>query len=248
MRKTDIRGDSPTTDRDDQLKVEAVAHPFRFKQFLDETKITEQIVEAINRMGGAGASAEEEYQLCIDKLSRNTKQASAIIREEYFDVADDQYLDRWSLIMLAIELKDGSNIELFEKVLTSALPEEKSKDPHSGSTVGEETMIRTTIIEGLEQMAQDGDEKATDLLWRNIEHDSFSIRRAATQALIAVGDDDILGELKKKLPQRHHNLLDLRRTDVREAEQAEGGLFLKNHDDGDIPEPNDQSSGKDIDD
>ncbi len=244
MRKFDTRGDTPTMETDDDLKVETVAHPFHFREYGNEPKITALIVEALNRMSGAGESAEEDYRDCIGRLCRKAKLASSIVEAEFFDMPEDAYLDRWALVMLAVELQHNGSLGFFEQILASAIPEEKSRDPHSFSTVSEEVVIRTTVIEGLERMAADGDEEAIKLLFRNIGHESFSIRRAATQALLAVGGEDMRKKLASELPKRHHDLLKIRRTDVREAEQAEGGLFLKNQDDAETPAPKEDGSGK----
>lgn len=248
MRKFDKRGDTPTMDTDDNLKVKIVATIFRFRGYANEPKITALITEAVNRMSGAGESAEDDYQLCIDRLCRKGKLVSSIIQDEYFDMPEDAYLDRWALVMLAVELHSNNNLDFFEKIMVSDIPDEKSEDPHSFTTLGEEVMIRTTAIEGLERMAVEGDEKAIKLLFGNITHKSFSIRRAATQALLALGNEDIRQKLQDELPKRYHDLLKINRTDVRKAEQAEGGLYLKNRDEVDTPLPKEDKKGKDSED
>ena len=244
MRKRDIRGDTPTTDTDDELKLEMVENPFRFRKFDNEPELLAQIVEAINRMSGAGETAQEAYEDCIDRLREQSSMVSKIVQAEYFDMPEDAYLDRWSLVMLAVEILDKEAVSFFGRMLESEIPREKSKDPHSFTTVGEEIMIRTTAIEGLERRAASGDEAAIELLWKNIQHESFSIRRAATQALLATGGKDVRRRLEEKLPKQHHDLLKIRRTPVHEAEQADGGLFLKRRDDSDLPEPNDSGFDK----
>ncbi len=243
MRKLDARGDTPVMDTDDELKVEAVSHSFRFSKYSDNSEITALIVEAVNRMGGAGEFAEEGYRVCIDRLCHKAKLVSNIIQVEYFDMPEDSYLDRWSLVMLAVELQHNSSSAFFEKILASEIPKENSKHPHSFSTVGEEVMIRTTAIEGLERMATNDDKEAIKVLFHNIGHEVFSIRRAATQAILAIGDEDMYKKLINELPKRHNDLLKICRTDVREAEQAEGGLFVKNRDDADTPVPQEDRSG-----
>ena len=244
MKKLDKRGDTPSLDTNDELNVEEIAHPFRFQKYSKEAELTELIVEAVNRMGGSGELAEENYRLCVDKLCRKSKLTSQIIQAEYFDLAEDAYLDRWGLTMLAVELQHQNGLAFFDKILAGAIPKEKSKDPHSFTSVGEEVMIRTTAIEGLERLAANGNDDAIEVLLGNISHEVFSVRRAATQALIAVGGKKMLKKLKSELPKRHHDLLKIHRTDVRNAEQAEGGLFLKNQDDSDIPAPKSDSSVK----
>jgi hypothetical protein len=244
MKKRDQRGDTPSLDINDELKVKEIAHPFRFEKYSKENELTELIVEAVNRMGGSGEFAEENYRLCVDKLCRKSKLTSQIIQDEYFDLAENAYLDRWGLTMLAVELQDQNGLAFFDKILAAEIPEEKSKNPHSFTSVGEEVMIRTTAIEGLERLAANGNDDAIEVLLGNISHEIFSVRRAATQALLAVGGENMLEKLNSELPKRHHDLLNIKRTDVRNAEQAEGGLFLRNQDDSDIPAPKNDSSVK----
>jgi hypothetical protein len=45
------------------------------------------------------------------------------------------------------------------------------------------------------------------------------------------------------LPKRDHDILAIRRTDVRKVEQAEGGLFLKARDDAGVPPPEGATAG-----
>jgi hypothetical protein len=244
MKKLDKRGDTPSLDTIDELKVEVIEHPFHFQNYSKEIELTELIVDSINSMGGSGECAEDNYRLCIDKLCRKSKIASQIIQAEYFDMPEDAYLDRWGLTMLAVELQHQNSLVFFDQVLADEIPKEKSKEAHSFSSVGEEVIIRTTALEGLERLATNGNDDAIKILFANISHEVFSIRRAATQALLAVGGKDILQRLQSELPKRHHDLLKIRRTDVRKIQQAEGGLFLKNNDDSDLPAPKNDSSDK----
>jgi hypothetical protein len=45
------------------------------------------------------------------------------------------------------------------------IPPERSKNPHSFSTVAEETILRTTAIEGIKYLAADGSEAAIESLF-----------------------------------------------------------------------------------
>lgn len=244
MRKNDIRGDTPFLDGDDELKIEVIDHPYDFSGFSDRQELVDLVVETINRMGGSGSSAEKDYQECLGKLNEQSREVAEIIQQVYFDMPESSYLDRWALVMLMSDLKGGGNADFHIKVLDSDMAQERSRDPHSFSTVGEEVMIRTTAIEGLERMGAENPDRAIEALRRFAEHDQFSIRRAATQAMIAIGGEEMREKLRRELPENHHDLLDIRRTDVREAEQAEGGLFLKERDGTDIPMPVDESTDK----
>jgi hypothetical protein len=240
MRSLDKRGDTPSMDDGDGLKVEVIDHPFKFANLANDPETVEAIVATINLMGGAGDCAEDDYQAALSKLTRQARKISPALTEEYFALPEGQYLDRWSLVMLLAELRDRESVHAFARILESEIPAERSKDPHSFTTVGEEVMIRTTAIEGLERLAAEGSEDAMKVLMANVHHETFSICRAAVQALVAVGGEEMKEKLKEMLPERHHRVLEIRRVDVREVEQAEGGLFLKPADDGSIPPPNDE--------
>ena len=247
MRSIDIRGDTPTMDFDDELKVDVIEHPFKFRHLAKDPDLANAIIDTINLMGSAGACAEDDYQTGLNVLRRKNKAACRAIAEEYASMKEDRHLDRWSLVMLLAELQDKGCVKIFAEVLGEAIPEERSKDPHTFSTVGEEIMIRTTAIEGLERMAADGNDAAMGVLWENAQHENFSIRRAAVQALVATGDKDVREQLKEKLPKRYQDVLAIDRRDVREVEQAQGGLFLKQRDDDGAPDPNDECKPKDDD-
>lgn len=247
MRSIDMRGDTPTMDLDDGLKVEIIEHPFKFRHLAKDPELANAIVDAINLMGSAGECAEDDYQHGLGVLRRKTKTACRAIAEEYMSLGEQQYLDRWSLIMLLAELGDKGCVKVFAEVLGSKIPEERSKEPHTYSTVGEEIMIRTTAVEGLERLAAEGNDDASAVLWENARHENFSIRRAAVQALVATGGEDVRDKLKSDLPKRYLDVLSVVRRDVREVEQAQGGLFLKANDPDGTPEPNDECDPKDDD-
>jgi hypothetical protein len=242
MRDLDRRGDTPTFDPDDSVEIHVVEHPFAFRKFPNEP-LTAAIVDTISAMGGAGEAAEKAYQACLGRVAREARRVAEIVTAEYADLAEDAYLDRWSLVMLAAELKHESTLPLFDEILSSAIPPERSADPHSASTAGEEVMIRTTAVEGLERLAADGSERARELLWKHLRHDNFSVKRACAQALLAQGGEGVEQRLREALPKRDHDILAIRRTDVRKVEQAEGGLFVKARDDAGVPPPEGATAG-----
>lgn len=239
MRSLDVRGDTPSLEPGDALEVEVIPHSFQFRHCADDPELVEAIVDAVNAMGGAGDCAEDDYQEALSALRRRTKKASAAIVGEYQALPEDDYLGRWSLVMLLTELGHRDSVRLFAEILESRIPEERSPNPHSFTTVGEEVMIRTTVVEGLERLAAEGNDDAVEVLLANVNHDNFSIRRASVQALIATGGDDMRERLIEVLPSRHHDLLRIERRDVRTVEQAQGGLFLKPTEQDRTPRPAD---------
>ena len=218
--------DTPQMVGGDSLTIERVAHPFNFEQHTS-AELAARIVEAINRMGGAGDEAESCYQRTLDSLARQAKEATQALATENSKLPPALYLDRWALLQLMAELKHESALDFIDQLLGSRLPPEDSKDPESLSTVGEEVMIRTTAVDAVARMAADGSPRALEVLLRHVGHDNFSVKRAAIQAYVAHGGEQARAVLAKAVAERDQYIMDIQRIDVRQAPQAQGGLYLK---------------------
>lgn len=228
--------DSPKVARDHSFTVEKKTQAFSFRNF-PNNPLNDKLTETVNRMGGIGADAEHKYRKSLAELSKAAKEVTAIIATEYEQMPSDQYLDRWSLVQLLTDLNEPSTISALEQIVSSKIPPEKSEDPHSFSTVGEEVIIRTTAIEGITQLAAVGDERAKELLLKHATNDNFSIKRAAIQGYLTYGGKDARDILLKTLPEQDHSILDIQRTDVRRVPQAQGGLHIVNRDKDELPPP-----------
>ena len=226
MEPTLRAADTPGLTVDDRLEVQAMANPFYFERSVD-AELAARIVEAINRMGGAGEAAERCYQQSLDGLARRAKEVTQALADEGERLAEDRYLDRWALVQLMAELKHESALDPLDRLLSSHLPDERSSDPHGFTSAGEEIMIRTTAVEAVTRLAADGSQRACELLLRHSRHENFSVRRAAVQGYLAHGGEQAEETLRKALPERDHFILAIRRIDVRKAPQAQGGLYLK---------------------
>jgi HEAT repeat protein len=227
--------DTPKVDRDDSLRVELKPHPFSFKES-PNNQLNERVVEAINMMGGVGSEAEAYYQSALEALRKQSAEVTSLVAAEYRSLPRDQYLDRWSLVQLLAELRDPSSLPILDEIISARLPTEQSKDPHSFSTVGEEIMIRTTAVEAVTRIASK-DERALEILIKHVQHKNFSIKRAAIQGYLEQGGKDAREVLANLLSQKERSILDIRRIDVRQVPQAEGGLFLANRDIDELPPP-----------
>ena len=211
-----------------------MASPFRFERSVD-AELAGRITEAINRMGGAGEHAEACYQQALDGLARRAKEVTQALAEELDRIEESSYLDRWALVQLMAELKHESALDALDHLLSGRLPDERSSDPHSFSTAGEEVMIRTTAVEAATRIAAEGSERARELLLRHATHENFSVRRAAIQGYLAQGGEGAREVLLKHLPERDHFILGIQRVDVRQVPQAQGGLHLVNRREKDLP-------------
>lgn len=226
MRHVNASGDTPRVDRDDSLRIEIKPHPFSFSADA-ESSLECAIVEAVNHMGGVGEAAERSYQDWLNRVCRHSVEAVRLIAHELKVLPADQYLDRWSLVQLLAELRQPASLEVLDDILSTTIPEERSMSPHSFTTRGEEVMIRTTAVEALTRIASDGLEPARDLLLLHVRHENLSVRRACVQGYLAVTGDEGRARVAEALRREDGWLLDVKRIDVREAPQAEGGRHLK---------------------
>lgn len=234
MEPTPRSPDTPRLMVDDRLEVKTMGSPFRFERSVD-AELAGRITEAINRMGGAGEQAEACYQQALDGLARRAKEVVKALAEEMDRLEESGYLDRWSLVQLMAEMKHESALEALDRLLASKIPDERSSDPHSFTSVGEEVMIRTSAVEAATRIAADGSERARELLLRHASHENFSVKRAAIQGYLAHGGEGAREVLLKQLPERDHFILGIQRVDVRQVPQAQGGLHLVNRREKDLP-------------
>lgn len=170
-------------------------------------------------MNGQGKDAQEEYERALSHLRKMPEEAILEIARAEKACGVDDYSTRWFLIFAASELKHPAALPFFKQIVLTPIPPERSAEPHSLSTVAEETIIRTTAVDGVRAIAEK-DSKALRTLFEFLEVPSFSIKRAAVQAILAVSKDPkTVQELKEMLPKDMRFLIDLKQIDVREVPQ-----------------------------
>ena len=163
-------------------------------------------------------NAEETYARALERLRSQAEAVVPEIARIEASLRETDYPTRFALIFAASELHHTAALPWLRTVALSRIPSERSNDPHSFSTVGEETILRTTAVDGIGRLAQDNNTQAIDALFECLSTPSLSIRRAATQQLLRT--PNIPRErISAALPEDQRFLLDLRRTDVREAPQ-----------------------------
>jgi hypothetical protein len=225
--------DTPRLVGGDSLTIESVAHPFNFERHVP-AELAARIVDAINRMGGAGDEAETCYQRAVDGLARHAKKVTQALVAEYSGLPENLYLDRWALVQLMAELKHESALEFVDALLSKRLNQGEGAQgdalPEDINPLGEEVMIRTTAVDAAARMAEDGSARALEVLLRHVGHENFSVKRAAIQGYLAHGGEQARDLLSKAVAERDHHIMDIQRIDVHQAPQAQGGLYLKSSD------------------
>lgn len=206
---------SPTADDFDSLKVREAAQP----QSL--SPVGELVRQVLVTMNASGEDADEAYQRSVAAMREHPVEAVIeIARLESMCLARD-YAARSALVYAACELEHRAALPLLKSVVLTPIPPEENADPHA-STVTEETIIRTTAVDGVVILARQGDKDVIDLLFDFLDVPSMSIRRAAVQGLLASPQaDDLRGRIAECLPKNQRFLLDLKKLDVRKAAQID---------------------------
>ena len=177
--------------------------------------------DALNVMNDFREDARERW---ADTLSEMRERAADVVVEiAAAEAATDRenYPLRFQLVHTAAELKSPEALPFLRQFVRTRIPPERSKDPHSFSTVAEETILRTTAVEGVEQLAAEGNNEAQEALWGFLEQDSLSVRRATVQALLATGGEGVRQRIEESLPEHQRFLLDIRRMEPGEVPQIE---------------------------
>jgi hypothetical protein len=171
-------------------------------------------------MNAVGGDAEDEYQAALRRLRADADLAVIEIARAENDCGRSDYPSRWACVHAAAELRDAAALPFLRSIVLRPIPPEESDDPHSFSTVAEETILRTTAVEGVGALAKEG-AGASDALLEFLSVDSLSVRRAAVQSLLATPRGRRLRKrIESALPESQRFLLDLEAIDVREAPQV----------------------------
>jgi hypothetical protein len=202
---------------DDVLSTRPTLKPSR------KSKFTEVIDSYLKTVNTVGENTEADYQAVQAALERMKEYAEEVIVELARAEASckpSDYTLRWLLVHGATQMKHTSALPFLRSFVLNPIPPEESVTPHSFSTVGEETVLRTTAIEGISYLALQGDERAVEALFEALEISSISIRRATIQALLSI-DANLRDRIAEHIPLEFHYLLDVRPMQVTEVPQIE---------------------------
>ena len=113
-----------------------------------------------------------------------------------------------------------SALPFLASVALSEIPDEGSAEPHTFSTVAEETIIRMTAVEGIAHLADYGHERAAELLMKCVQSQSFSVRRTAVTRLMSTQyGRERRGDIEALVPPDQRFIFELKKIAVTEALQ-----------------------------
>jgi hypothetical protein len=167
-----------------------------------------------------GEDAEGAYQRALADLRERPESVLFEISQLIGQSGELDYSTRWMLVYTATQLRHPASLPLLVNLVQTPIPPERSKDPHSLTTVGQETILRTTAVEGIGYLATEGNTQALEVLVSFVQHPSFSIRRAAVQSVLATKPNrEIRNQVKSMLPPDQQFLLELKQPTVNEVLQ-----------------------------
>jgi hypothetical protein len=173
-----------------------------------------------------GADADERFKAARLRLRRGADDAVIAIAKALVGCRRRDYPLRWALIYAATQLDHPATVPLLRDVVLTPIPPEESADPHSFSTVGQETVLRTTAVDGLGRLAVAGNAKALDALFAFLAIPSLSIRRASILAILRK-DRRLRGRVSEHLPVDQRYLLDVTPRRVTDVPQVDPRRHLK---------------------
>jgi HEAT repeat protein len=170
-------------------------------------------------MSATGDDADDQYRRALADLRKHADLVVVEIARSHGECNARDYPTRWAHVYAASELRHPATLPFLRNLVSTPIPPEESPDPHSLSTVGEETILRTTAVEGIGFLARDRAD-ATDALFEVLRQPSLSLRRAAVQSLLATPRGRKLrARIAKALPEEQQFLLALKAVDVRNVPQ-----------------------------
>jgi hypothetical protein len=171
-------------------------------------------------MDSHGEDAARVYDQALEPLRAKAERVVVEIAHVESFMKETDYPSRWALIFAASELRSPAALPYLRAVALSRIPSERSRDTHSFSTVAEETILRTTAVEGIGRLARDNNAQAVDTLFECLSRPVISIRRAAVQELLSTPDGrNQYDRIAASLPEDQRFLLDLRHIEVHQAPQ-----------------------------
>ena len=170
---------------------------------------------------GGGEEAEDQYERQLARLRADPEAVVSELAQALGAVPLHDFPTRFGLIHAAAQLRHGSALALLASVAETPIPPEPGDHSHSFSMTANETILRTTAVDGLGQLARSGERQARDVLFRCLRHSSLSVRRAAAQAILEGGRTKAtIARLRAALPPDEHFLIELTRPKVHEVAQV----------------------------
>ena len=181
----------------------------------------ELLRDFLNVMNATGDDAQKQYDAALAELRKHGEDVIVEVARAEGACEESNYPFRSALCHVATELRHPAALPFLRRILSTPIPPERSSDPHTFSTVAEETILRTIAVEGVGHLAAEGNQVALETLFDCLRQSSLSVRRAAVQAILATKEGkNVRARMAQLLPKEEQFLLELKREDVRKVAQV----------------------------
>jgi hypothetical protein len=179
----------------------------------------ERINHYLNTLYASGDDAEQLHAEALEALRRDAGEAVIALAKAGACCHESDYPRRWALVYAATKMEHDAALPYFRELVLAPIPDPDPRGGHGPSAAREETILRTTAIEGVGRLAEHGNGDALKALDEFLDIPSISVRRATIQAVLKV-DRKARGKLAKRLPSDFHYLLDVKTIPVTKAPQV----------------------------
>ena len=203
--------DSPGTDDALGSRPHAVAaEPGRFARRIDRYLAALYLT---------GDDAGELHDQALAELTREPEETGIALARAEGACNRRDYPKRWALVYAATRLDHEAAVPYLRQLVLRPIPPRDRRDSHGLSAAREETILRTTAIDGLGRLASRGNKRALDALFECLDIASISIRRTSIQAILSA-KPDYRKRIVERLPANFRYLLDVKRTEVTKVPQV----------------------------
>lgn len=206
------------TNQDDPGQKDESTGPSRTPRYQDfpNTELGRQLADHMNYLAGVGKDAERKYQESLRRLRQRAAEVVRLLAETYPKIAADRYFRRWAIVETMREMRNNSALSQLQRIALSPISAERWGDPERFS-MDKEISIRVAAVEGLSELARQGNKEAEQSLLRLITNKELGIRRQAIRGYLSAGQDKErrVRLLKSRVPKSDYGLITLDATDVK---------------------------------
>jgi hypothetical protein len=180
---------------------------------------SQRLERYLSTLYATGEDVEKQHERALEYLRRDAAEVVIAIVKASSSCESADYPRRWALVYAAARLEDEAALPYFRELVLTPIPESGHPVGHRNTATREETILRTTAVDGVARLATRGDRRAFDMLHEFLQVPSISIRRASVQAILAV-DPEARDRLAELLPPEQRFLLDVKQISVSETPQV----------------------------
>src|SRR5262245_60374283 len=110
----------------------------------------------------SGDDADDRHTRALEELRRDPGEAVIALAKAEACCHGRDYPRRWALVYAASRMDHDAALPYLRELVLTPIPAADTRDAHAFSVAREETILRTTAIEGIGRLAARGNKQAMD--------------------------------------------------------------------------------------